>query len=54
VLGQTGDLAIYRGILRIRGLDGGRCRAPLADLTPAQLETLEAYLNEHELAAAAV
>jgi 4-hydroxy-tetrahydrodipicolinate synthase len=53
VLGQTGDLAIYRGILRVRGLEGGRCRAPLADLAPAQLRTLETYLSEHELAAAA-
>jgi 4-hydroxy-tetrahydrodipicolinate synthase len=53
VLGATGDLAIYRGILRIRGLDGGRCRAPLADLEHAQLRTLEAYLHEHELDAAA-
>ena len=53
VLGQTGDLAIYRGILRIRGLEAGHCRAPLADLAPAQLRTLEAYLDEHELAAAA-
>jgi 4-hydroxy-tetrahydrodipicolinate synthase len=49
VLGAAGDLSIYRAILRLRGLDGGRCRAPLADLDPSQLRTLEAYLREHEL-----
>jgi 4-hydroxy-tetrahydrodipicolinate synthase len=53
VLGPTSDLAIYRGVLRIRGANGGHCRPPLVDLDASQLRTLETYLEEHELDAAA-
>jgi 4-hydroxy-tetrahydrodipicolinate synthase len=49
VLGPVSDLAIYRGILRLRGLDGGHCRRPLLDLTRTQLHTLESYLSGHGL-----
>lgn len=39
-LGPVSDLAIYRAILDLRGQHGGRCRAPLADLTGEQRERL--------------
>ncbi|SFH42520.1 4-hydroxy-tetrahydrodipicolinate synthase [Actinopolymorpha cephalotaxi] len=45
LLGPVGDLAIYRGILRLRGLPGGHCRAPLLDLTPSQEERLAEILD---------
>lgn len=44
-LGPVSDVAIYRGILRLRGEDGGHCRAPLLDLTPDQVERLRALLE---------
>jgi 4-hydroxy-tetrahydrodipicolinate synthase len=49
ILGPTSDLAIYRGILQLRGFTGGHCRAPLVDMDRSQLQTLEKYLDEHGL-----
>ena len=43
-LGGAGDLATYRAILRLRGFDGGHCRAPLLDLTEDQVARLRAIL----------
>lgn len=42
--GAPGDLATYRAILRLRGFDGGHCRAPLLDLTADQVARLRAVL----------
>ena len=44
-LGQVGDLVIYRAMLRLRGLAGGFSRAPLRELTPAQVESLRSILE---------
>ena len=44
LLGDVGDLAIYRGILTLRGLTGGWSRLPLQPLNPRQMETLAAVL----------
>jgi 4-hydroxy-tetrahydrodipicolinate synthase len=44
-LGSVGDLAIYRGILRLRGQVGGHCRAPLLDLSDDQMDGLRALLD---------
>lgn len=44
ILGPASDLAIYRGILRLRGDHAGYCRAPLSDLSGEQLRALERYL----------
>lgn len=49
-LGPVSDLAIYRGILRLRGEDGGHCRAPLLELTPDQMQRLRALLEPVGLA----
>jgi len=46
LLGPVSSLAIYRGILRLRGQVAGHCRAPLLDLTPEQTETLRSLLAE--------
>lgn len=45
LLGPVSDLAIYRGILRLRGQVAGYCRAPLLDLSADQLERLRAILH---------
>ena len=45
LLGPTSDLAIYRGILGLRGERAGYCRAPLQDLTPDQMEALRLLLD---------
>ncbi|GAA1604394.1 4-hydroxy-tetrahydrodipicolinate synthase [Kribbella hippodromi] len=42
LLGDAGDLAVYRGLLRLQGRPAGYCRAPLRDLTSEQLTALEA------------
>jgi 4-hydroxy-tetrahydrodipicolinate synthase len=52
-LGQVGDLAIYRAILRLRGQAAGHCRAPLLDLTPEQVDRLRALLEPAGLVPAA-
>jgi len=39
-LGAVSDLALYRGILRLRGEHGGYCRAPLRDLDAGQISAL--------------
>ena len=44
-LGPASDLAIYRAILRLRGLDGGYSRAPVHDLADEQVERLRALLE---------
>ncbi len=44
-LGPAGDLAIYRAILRLRGLDSGYSRPPVRDLTEGQVEQLRALLS---------
>ena len=44
LLGPLGDLALYRAILRIRGQEAAFCRAPLRELTPQQVERLQALL----------
>ena len=44
-LGSVGDLAIYRGILRLRGLTAGHCRAPLRDLSDDQVARLQVLLD---------
>ena len=49
-LGPASDLAIYRAILRLRGHDGGHCRAPLLDLTNDQVMRLRAILEPAGLA----
>ena len=48
-LGGVGDLAIYRAILRVRGYEGGYCRAPLLDLTPEQVDRLQKILERGRL-----
>lgn len=50
-LGPTSDLAIYRGILRLRGEQGGYCRAPLLDLTTEQMQRLRTLLEPDGLPA---
>jgi 4-hydroxy-tetrahydrodipicolinate synthase len=45
LLGPVSDLAIYRGILQLRGHEGGHCRAPLLDLTADQMDTLRTLLE---------
>ena len=44
-LGPASDLAIYRAILRLRGLQGGYSRAPVHDLTVDQVGQLRALLG---------
>ncbi|WP_431230657.1 dihydrodipicolinate synthase family protein [Paenarthrobacter nicotinovorans] len=39
--GEASDLAVYRGILTLKGRHAGSSRAPLLDLTPEQLRRLE-------------
>jgi 4-hydroxy-tetrahydrodipicolinate synthase len=53
MLGPISDLALYRAILQIRGTHGGFCRAPIIAPSAEQLQTLEAFLGEHGLDAAA-
>jgi 4-hydroxy-tetrahydrodipicolinate synthase len=48
-LGAVGDLAIYRAILRLRGHEGGYCRAPLLDLTSEQVDRLREVLEPSRL-----
>jgi 4-hydroxy-tetrahydrodipicolinate synthase len=50
-LGLVGDLAIYRGILRLTGETSGHCRPPLRDLDKPQLVQLEKILHKHQAAA---
>lgn len=45
LLGPASDLAIYRGILRLRGRVAGYCRAPMLDLTGAQAKRLRTLLE---------
>ena len=52
-LGNVGDLAIYRAILRLRGHEGGYCRAPLLDLTAEQTDRLRTILEPRRLVPAA-
>ena len=52
-LGAVGDLAIYRGILRLRGHEGGYCRAPLLDLTAEQTDRMRTLLEPRGLVPAA-
>lgn len=52
-LGPVSDLAIYRGILKLRGRTAGFCCAPLADLDRDQYDALERLLeriDSHETA----
>jgi 4-hydroxy-tetrahydrodipicolinate synthase len=49
LLGPVSDLAIYRGILRLRGQAAGYCRAPLLDLSPDQTERLRVLLERDAL-----
>jgi len=44
-LGQVSDLAIYRAMLRLRVDPAGYCRAPLLELTPAQVDRLKGLLD---------
>lgn len=44
MLGRASDLAIYRGILRLTGHQGGQCRAPLLGLSDPQLDNLRTIL----------
>jgi 4-hydroxy-tetrahydrodipicolinate synthase len=44
-LGATGDLVIYRAILRLRGQVAGFSRRPLLELTPEQVGRLEGILG---------
>jgi 4-hydroxy-tetrahydrodipicolinate synthase len=44
-LGQIGDLALYRAMLRLRGEPAGFCRAPLQELTPDQVGRLAELLD---------
>lgn len=44
-LAMPGDLAVYRGLLRIWGRRAGHSRLPLRDLTPEELTTLERALS---------
>ena len=44
-LGPASDLATYRAILRLRGHDGGYCRAPLLELSADQVARLQAILQ---------
>jgi len=53
LLGAVSDLAIYRAILRLRGLDGGHSRAPLRSVTDEQLERLRVLLEPRGLVPAA-
>lgn len=39
--GEAGDLAVYRGILKIQGRESGHSRAPLLALTSEQMTSLE-------------
>lgn len=39
------DLAIYRGVLRLKGRCSGHCRPPLVDLTVEQMRVLEVGLS---------
>ncbi|GAA0924324.1 dihydrodipicolinate synthase family protein [Nonomuraea longicatena] len=41
----AGDLALYRGVLRVHGRPAGFCRPPLRDLDPAELALLEKALT---------
>ncbi|MBB5082146.1 dihydrodipicolinate synthase family protein [Nonomuraea endophytica] len=41
----VGDLALYRGVLRIRGRTAGHCRAPLRDLSAEELRVLEKAIS---------
>ena len=43
-IGEVSDLAIYRGILELRGEHGGWCRPPLRSLDNRQMAMLEAAL----------
>jgi 4-hydroxy-tetrahydrodipicolinate synthase len=52
-LGPLSDLAIYRAILRLRGFEPGRSRAPVRDLDADQLARLERMLDEAGLLGAA-
>ena len=45
LLGPTSDLAIYRGILRLRGHVAGYYKAPFLDLTQEQIERIRALLE---------
>ena len=49
LLGPASDLAVYRGILRLRGEVAGYSRAPMLDLTDAQMERLRALLESGAL-----
>lgn len=44
-LAMPGDLAVYRGLLRIWGRRAGHSRPPLRDLTAAELTVLERALS---------
>ena len=52
LFGDASDLAIYRAILDSRGLHGGSCRAPLANLTADQHSTLARVLQGGQIARA--
>ena len=53
LLGPVSDLAIYQGILRLRGEAAGYCRRPLLDLTDQQLTKLASLLQSEGLLGAA-